>query len=212
MRRATGRLEHGFRRASYPLLVPLAVLFLSWLQVLTGCTAGHGTGAPDSPSAIGSGKVEGVPCYPVLAYQCGPASLAGVLNFYGEGVTPDEIAEAIFRKHIRGTVTLDMVLYARNKGFSAKWYSGSVDDIRRSVDQGVPLIVMVDFGFANVINNHYMVVVGYGPKGVIAHSAKMPEELTTWKHFLKRWDRTQRWTLRIEPEISPQSEKVPSKR
>jgi ABC-type bacteriocin/lantibiotic exporter with double-glycine peptidase domain len=212
VRRATGRLEHGFRRASYPLLVPLAVLFLSWLQVLTGCTAGPGTGAPDSPTAIGSGKVERVPFYPQLSYQCGPACLAGVLNFYGDGVTPNEIGEAIFRKHIRGTVTLDMVLYARNRGFSARWYSGSVDDIRRSVDQGVPLIVMVDLGFANVSNNHYMVVVGYRPEGVIAHSAKTPEELITWKHFLTRWDRTQRWTLRIEPGISPQSERAPNRR
>jgi len=212
VQRATGRLDHASRRASYPLLVSLAALTLLSLLALIGCTAGPRSRASNLPSANGSGKVEGVPFYPQLAYQCGPASLAGVLTFYSEDVMPDEIAEAIFRRHIHGTVTLDMVLYARNKGFSAKWYSGSADDIRRSVDQGVPLIVMVDLGFANVTNNHYMVVVGYSPKGVIAHSAKTREELITWNHFLTRWDRTNRWTLRIEPEISLQSEKAPSKR
>lgn len=209
MRRSEGHPEKAFRRAFYPLIVSLAALTLLSLLALIGCTAGSGSRASDLPTPIGSGKVENIPFYPQLAFQCGPASLAGVLTFYGEDVTPDEVADAIFRKHIRGTVTLDMVLYARHKGFSARWYSGSVDDIRRSVNEGVPLIVMVDLGFANVTNNHYMVVVGYSPEGVIVNSAKSREKLITWNHFLTRWDRTERWTLRIQSKTQSQTEHTP---
>jgi predicted double-glycine peptidase len=212
VRRSEGHPEKAFRQVFYALIVFLSALTLLSLLALIGCTAGPGSRASDLPTAIGSGKVENIPFYPQLAFQCGPASLAGVLTFYGEDVTPDEVADAVFRKHIRGTVTLDMVLYARHKGFSAKWYSGSVDDIRRSVNEGVPLIVMVDFGLANISNNHYIVVVGYNQDGVIVNSAKAREKLITWNHFLTRWDRTERWTLRIEPVIPVQSEKAPSKR
>ncbi|UCF82128.1 MAG: C39 family peptidase [Desulfobacteraceae bacterium] len=151
------------------------------------------------PASAGSGKVENVPFYSQLTYQCGPASLAGVLHFYGDAVTPDQIAGAIFRDNIHGTVTLDMVLYARKKGFSARWYSGSAYDIQCAVDGNVPLIVMVDLGFANLSKYHYMVVVGYEPKGIIVNSGKDREKLISWNRFLPRWKRTKSWTLRIQP-------------
>jgi len=206
---SAGHPEKAFRQAFKPLPLCMAVLAFSLSIALPGCIEGPGGMTSDLPASIGSGKVQNVPFYPQLAFQCGPACLAGVLSFYSEDVTPDEVADAIFRKNIRGTVTIDMLLYARHKGFSARWYSGSVDDIRRSVNEGVPLIVMVDLGFANVINNHYMVVVGYNADGVIVNSAKAREKLITWNHFLTRWDRTERWTLRIQPKTQPQTEHTP---
>ena len=182
-------------------LAPAFVLLS--LIIFQGCAAGPDRVTSGVSQSIGSGRVDKVPFYPQVSFQCGPASLAGVLNFFGEGVAPDEIAEAIFRRDIRGTVTLDMVLYARKRGFFAEWYNGSVDDIRRSVDERVPLIVMVDLGFASLSKNHFMVVVGYTPEGVIANSGKTREKLIPWKAFLARWNRTKRWALRIERETAP---------
>jgi ABC-type bacteriocin/lantibiotic exporter with double-glycine peptidase domain len=187
-------LSRPFRQMAVLLAVPAFLLIVA----LFGCASHAGAIASDLPTAISSGKVQNVPFYPQVSYQCGPASLAGVLSFYGGHVTPDQIAEAIFRKDLRGTVTLDMVLYARQKGFSARWYSGSADDIRRSVDEGVPLIVMVDLGLARVSRNHYMVVVGYSPEGIIANSGKVREKSISWSRFLTQWNRAGRWTLRVE--------------
>jgi len=188
--------QHSFFRPLPPLL-PAAYVFL-WLFVLAGCAAVPGRAPSGFTPPAGSRKVENVPFYPQTDDQCGPSSLAMVLNYYGEEVSPDEIAGAIFRENIRGTVTLDMVLYARQKAFSARWYSGSLDDIQRAVDGGVPLIVMVDIGFAGVSKNHYMVVVGYSPQGLVANSGKDREKLIGWGRFLTGWERTGRWTLRIE--------------
>ncbi|MBW2338773.1 MAG: C39 family peptidase [Deltaproteobacteria bacterium] len=209
MRRSEGHPEKAFRQAFHPRALCMAVLVFSLFIVLFGCVARPGGTTSDLAASIDSGKVKNVPFYAQLDFQCGPASLAEVLTFYGEDVTPDEVADAIFRKSIRGTVTIDMVLYARRKGFAARWYSGSADDIRRSVDRGVPLIVMVDLGFANISNNHYMVVVGYNPDGVIVNSAKAREKLITWNYFLSRWDRTDRWTLRIYSKTQPKTEHTP---
>jgi hypothetical protein len=190
-------------RAVHLLLRLIPAFGLFSLIIFQGCAAGPDSVTREVSPSIGFGKVNKVPFYPQVSFQCGPASLAGVLNFFGEGVTPDEIAEAIFRRDIRGTLTLDMLLYARKRGFLAEWYNGSVNDIRRSVDERVPLIVMVDLGFASVRKYHFMVVVGYTPEGVIANSGKTREKLIPWKNFLARWNRTKRWALRIEQKAAP---------
>ena len=59
--------------------------------------------------------IDDVPFYPQDDYQCGPASLASVISFWSDSVRPAEIAEEIFRKSVRGTVTIDMILYAQRK-------------------------------------------------------------------------------------------------
>jgi len=187
----------GFR--PLPVFVAAVTLFLA--VGLTGCAVSPGGASSAFSVPVGSGKVENVPFYSQLTYQCGPASLAGVLNFYGYAVTPDQIARAIFRDDIHGTVTLDMVLYVREKGFSAMWYSGSANDIQCAVDGDIPLIVMIDLGFANLSKYHYLVVIGYGPEGVIVNSGKEREQLMRWDRFLPHWQRTKCWTLRVEPGI-----------
>ena len=201
MLRLRGTPQKVFFRGFGPL--PLFVVALAFLLPITliRCAFSPVGTSSSFPAPAGSGKVENVPFYSQLTYQCGPASLSGVLNFYGEEETPDKIARAIFRGNIRGTVTLDMVLYAREKGFSARWYSGSTHDIQCAVDGGVPLIVMVDLGFANLSKYHYMVVVGYEPEGVIVNSGKEREKLIRWGRFLSPWKRTKCWTLRIEPKF-----------
>ena len=185
----------------WPLSIFVTAHTLLLVVGLTGCAV-----SPDEVSSTlftptVSGMVEDVPFYSQSAYQCGPASLAGVLNFYGDSVTPDQIARAIFRDNIHGTVTLDMVLYARERGYSASWYSGSVNDIQRAVDGDVPLVVMIDLGFANLRKSHYLVVIGHDQEGVIVNSGKEREKLMRWDRFLPRWQRTKCWTLRIEPKI-----------
>jgi ABC-type bacteriocin/lantibiotic exporter with double-glycine peptidase domain len=154
---------------------------------------------------VGAARLANVPFFPQLDYQCGPASLAGVLNYYGKRITPEEIARAIFRENIRGTVTLDMVLYAREQGLLARWFSGSVGEIVAAINNGSPLIVMVDYGFSVVSRNHYMVVVGYDPKGIVANSGASRETHISWSDFLPVWERAKRWTLNIEPKDSTQT-------
>ena len=201
MQRMKGTPSESNYRGLSPLPSLVAVLSFLLPIALIGCALSPDGTSTASPAPTGSGKVENVPFYSQLTYHCGPASLAGVLNFYSDGVTPDQIARAIFRDNIHGTVTLDMILYAREKSFSARWYSGSAYDIQCAVDGNVPLIVMVDLGFANLSKYHYMVVVGYGPEGVIVNSGKEREKLMRWDRFLSRWKRTKSWTLRIEPKF-----------
>jgi ABC-type bacteriocin/lantibiotic exporter with double-glycine peptidase domain len=143
--------------------------------------------------------IKNVPFYPQEKYQCGPASLAGILNFWGVTVLPEEIASEIYSRSARGTVTLDTVLYSEKKGLKASPYEGSFEDIKKKIDAGHPLIVMVDEGFWIYQKEHFMVVLGYYEKGVIVNSGKNQYEFIPLSDFLKSWGRTGHWTLLITP-------------
>jgi len=140
-----------------------------------------------------------VPFFPQDAYQCGPVSLAEVLAFWGLDVTPEEIAADVFSSRLSGTLSMDMVLYPRRKGFRASAYSGGVEDIHDKIRQGYPLVVLVDFGFSFVEKNHFMVIVGYNDNGVFAHSGRERGKFFSYGRLQNIWKKTGYWTLFIRP-------------
>ena len=143
--------------------------------------------------------IENVPFYPQTSYQCGPSSLAAVLNYWGVEVSPDEIAEEIYSTSARGTLDIDMVLYAERKGLLATQYKGNIQDLRENVDSRHPIIVLVDYGFSFVQKNHFMVVIGYNEHGLFVYSGKDKEKFILGKDFQESWEKTKSWTLLIKP-------------
>ncbi|NWF98783.1 MAG: peptidase C39 family protein [Nitrospirae bacterium] len=141
--------------------------------------------------------IENVPFFPQEEYQCGPASLAGVLNYYGLKISPEEIANEIYSKSARGTLTIDMVLFAQKIGMSAKQYSGSLDDIRKNIDNKNPVIVMIDTGIFFVQQYHFMVITGYNEEGIIVNSGKVQNKFMPENNFLNMWEKTKYWMLEI---------------
>jgi len=141
--------------------------------------------------------IRDVPFYPQEEYQCGPASLASVLGYWDADSDPDEIAGDIFSTSARGTLTVDMILYAKKKGFHAEQFRGSMEKLMDAVDSGHPLIVLVDFGISLIQVNHFMVVIGYTNDGIIVHSGKTPNRSLQEKDFLSAWKKTDYWALLI---------------
>lgn len=169
------------------------ILFLS-LPLLFSCA-----GTPDVRESRGSRIIENVPFYPQEAYQCGPSSLSGVLNYWRVDVSPDEIAQEIYSKTAKGTLNIDMILYAEKRGLKVHHYEGSFEDIKGNIDSGYPVIVMVDYGFWVFQQNHFMVVVGYNEDGVIVNSGREQFKFIPCKNFLRSWEKTKFWTLLITP-------------
>jgi ABC-type bacteriocin/lantibiotic exporter with double-glycine peptidase domain len=147
----------------------------------------------------GSQLIEDVPFFRQKKYQCGPASLAGVLSFWGVMLSPADVSKEIFSPSARGTLDQDMVFYAESKGLKATRYRGSLEDLTDKVDSGCPLIVLVDRGYLVYQQNHFMVVVGYKPNGIIAHSGTDPRKLIPLRSFLRSWEKTGFWTLFVRP-------------
>jgi predicted double-glycine peptidase len=92
-----------------------------------------------------------------------------------------------------------MGFYAEKKGLRASQYRGSLEDLKSNIDSNRPLLVLVDDGFWVYEQAHYMVVVGYDTGGLIVNSGKEQGRFIPLNRFLKSWERTKFWTLRITP-------------
>ncbi|MCL5022645.1 MAG: C39 family peptidase [Nitrospirae bacterium] len=178
----------GSLQERLPLLFVLVVF-------LCGCA--HPGGIPEAQKTAGLRIVENVPFFPQEDYQCGPSSLAGVLSYRGVPVTPAEVAKAIYSRSAGGTLNIDMLLYARAQGLEASQYSGGWDDLRKRIDAGQPLIVLVDYGFSVLQVNHFMVVLGYNENGVVANSGRHEKKFIPLEDFMKAWEKTKYWTLLV---------------
>ncbi|MDA8214347.1 MAG: C39 family peptidase [Nitrospiraceae bacterium] len=152
-----------------------------------------------------------VPFYPQEDYQCGPASLAGVLNYRGVSVTPDDVAKDIYSESARGTLNIDMLLYVNKKGLYALQYAGNWDDIKKKINNKYPLIVLVDYGFSVYQADHFMVIVGYNDDGVVVNSGKTEHMFIDKEKFLKAWKRTNYWTLLIKQKTEVSSQQSEEK-
>jgi ABC-type bacteriocin/lantibiotic exporter with double-glycine peptidase domain len=183
-------------RNSLVLAVLVGLIFLSCVREdLT-----HLEG--DVPEDRGvSHYISDVPFFPQSKYQCGPASLASVLNYYEYRVTPEEIAKAIYRKQLRGTLSMDLLLFVQGMGFDAMAYRGNLTDLKDHIASDRPLIVFQDLGYPLLPIRHFSVVIGYDETKniLILHSGKRANKATPYKGFLRSWVKMDNWTLLILP-------------
>lgn len=177
------------------LLQPLSfVSVILFAMHLWSCSPAEVRQEKDNPAII----IDNVPFFSQEDYQCGPSSLAGVLNYLGIAVTPEEITHDIFSEKARGTLTADMVLYPQKKGLSATQYKSDLPDLKRNLSSGNPVIILVDYGIFFYQVNHFMVVVGYNDEGVFANSGSHKNRFIPENSLLKLWKKTGYWTLLIK--------------
>jgi ABC-type bacteriocin/lantibiotic exporter with double-glycine peptidase domain len=147
--------------------------------------------------------ISAVPFFPQSNYQCGPAAaaLASVLNYYGCQVTPGEIAEAIYKKRLKGTLSIDLTLFARRRGFNARTFKGSISDLKGHISKDRPLIVFQDLGYPLLPIRHFSVVIGYDDaEGILVlHSGKRRNKVVSYERFLRSWAEMDYWTLLVLP-------------
>jgi predicted double-glycine peptidase len=176
-----------------------AILFLCALLSLNGCATAQDTAAQGRITRIE------VPFFPQEDFQCGPAALATVLNYwYGKagmakGLTPEEIVAEIYSPSARGVLGIDLELYARKEGFQTQQVAGTVDALKSSVDKGIPAVVLVDYGFSVYQRNHFMVVKGYTDSALLVNSGRRENELIANGDLLKVWKKTGYWMLLVKP-------------
>ena len=182
------------------------------LSLLFSCAITNGPdegGLKRQSAAQGSHVLQNVPYYSQADHQCGPASMAEVLGYYGYGATPDAIASSIYSKTAKGTLCIDMLIYSRRAGFEASQYSGGKRDLMKQIDRGRPLIVFVDYGFWVYQRGHFMVVDGYDANGPIVNSVDGPFERIPWEEFMGPWKKTGYWTLLIEKQKTRKNPAAP---
>lgn len=144
-----------------------------------------------------------IPSVPFIEQKddfCGPASLAMVMNFYGANVTQDEIAKEIYSPELKGTLSMELVLYPIKKGFEAEMYNGNLDDLKQKVRAVSPLIVSVKER-EDADRAHYMVVWGYDDKDkkIFAHTGRKERIAIRYEDFIEMWKRAGFLTVWMYP-------------
>jgi predicted double-glycine peptidase len=176
----------------------LCLLCLCMLLLSNGCAA------TEKLSGERLTVVE-VPFFPQETFQCGPAALATVINYwYGKtgaakSLTHDTIAREIYSPSARGVLGIDLELYARKQGFQARQIAGTIDELKTSLDKSIPPIILVDYGFSRYQRNHFMVVKGYSDSALLVNSGRKESERVGNEDLLKVWKKTGYWMLLVKP-------------
>jgi ABC-type bacteriocin/lantibiotic exporter with double-glycine peptidase domain len=154
--------------------------------------------------------VQNVPFYPQLVAQCGPASLAAVLNYWGKQVTPEEIAREIYVPRLKGSLSLDLWRYANGQNLEATVHRGSLEYLQTHLRQNEPIVASLNLGYKLVPLGHFLVVVGLDPshRVVIAHSGREKDMRIPFDEFLSAWEKTGYWSLLVKPRTEAQRSKV----
>lgn len=140
-----------------------------------------------------------VPFFPDDGELCGPVSLAAVLHYWDRPVPLSSITEAIYSEQAGGTLPHDLLWFARQQGLQGERRTGNLEQIRKSIDQGVPLILLVGTGNSRFPANHLLVVTGYDSDAVYVHSATF-RNLRLPNHNLQAlWKPHDNWMLLIAP-------------
>ena len=180
------------------------LLFYLFIPILVSCTTQIPQREASSDDA-GNSKSRHItaPFFPQEKNQCGPASLASILQFYGIETTPDEISNEIYLPRIKGTLNIDLVFYARSKGMNAEAYHGDMADLKKRISEERPLLLFLNLGLKVFPAGHYIVVTGFDDKDKIiyAHSGSERDKPIRYSEFIRAWERGDFWTLLVTPKI-----------
>lgn len=164
-----------------------------WLKMVIGllalCTAVSGHAL----------EVRGVPFIRQDSQYCGPASLAAVMTFHGKPMDQQVIGRAVYSEKLQGALITDLENFAREQGLATLLDTGTSAELKKFLEQGRPVIVLVDTGYLRVPRFHYLVLIGYTDSGFVAHTGYEPSVLFTYPRFEKIWKKAGNSFLLVYP-------------
>lgn len=179
------------------------------LAALLSACAGRALNPPDAAALSHFPErvlLKDVPFHAQDAYQCGPASLAMILNQRHIAVTPDELKDRVYLPERQGTLQIEMVAAARQRDLLVYPLDKKLEAILTEVTAGNPVLVMQNLAFNWYPQWHYAVVIGYdlSARELIVHSGLNRAQREPFMVFLRTWDRADRWArVMLPPDALP---------
>lgn len=168
---------------------------LAAFALLSGCAP---TTAPVAPPGARRVLLE-VPHSRERAQRGGVAALSSVLAYWGRAAAPGELREELDRDSFQGALTGDVVKAAQRRGFSAEVLDATLAQVKRHLDEGRPLIAVVEEGVWRR-RGRYLVLIGYDEdrRGVYAHGRRA-YRFYPYETFFRHWASTRRAALLLRP-------------
>ncbi|MDC8830799.1 PA2778 family cysteine peptidase [Alteromonas gilva] len=145
--------------------------------------------------------IKDVPFYPQQAFYCGPTTLAEVFSFYGEPVSPNQIAPKLFIPEYEGSLKVEMVSATRQFDLLPYTDNGNLQQIIQLVSDDIPVIVFQNLSIALFPQWHYAVVIGFDleRREIELHTGVTPNHRMSFELFEKTWRRGDYWFLAPVP-------------
>ena len=173
------------------------------VSLLAGCASTPewpvpGTDQPSTPDPV---VLEDVPFYPQERYQCGPASLAMMLNSQGLQTDPEILKELVYIPGREGSLQVEMVAAARAHGMLVYPLEKELESVLGEVASGNPVLVMQNLRFGWWPQWHFAVVIGYdaGERDLILHTDTRKREAIDLEVFSNTWGRADNWAVTVLP-------------
>src|SRR5690606_17319212 len=139
----------------------------------------------EDPPGKSSRRIANLPRKLQKRSYCAPNTLANVLTFTGIKATQDDVAARIMRG--AGTRWPELLDFLKDvKGIAYRGFFGTLDLLRRCIDNDVPVITTEYFG----MSGHALAIIGYDDTAglLIAQDPRFFEPVEIAYHeFLRSW-------------------------
>jgi hypothetical protein len=146
-------------------------------------------------------QIPAVPFFEQDALQCGPASLAMVLNHWGKRVTPQDLTPQMFLPGREGSLQLEVLAASRRGGMLAVPLAPTLLALLAEVAAGHPVIVLQNLSLPIAPVWHYAVVTGYdlNAQTIVLHSGPTRDLRMSLTAFENTWARSAHWSVTVVP-------------
>ncbi len=177
---------------------PAGVLLLGLLlSILAGCASTPRLNETSERTLPRQVFIEGVPFHAQRDYQCGPASLAMVLNQSGVAVPMETLIPQVFIPGREGSVQPEMLATVRRHGRIPFVLNDSFDALLTEIAAGRPVVVMQNLSLPAWPMWHYAVAIGYDrdTEEMTLHSGEEAQRIESFRRFDATWARSGRWSF-----------------
>ncbi|MFB9868175.1 PA2778 family cysteine peptidase [Vreelandella sulfidaeris] len=182
-----------------------AGVFIIFL-VLTGCARNPVLLQSSYQSLPPQEEIVNLPFFSQTKFQCGPATLAMVLNYQGVDTDIEQLTPQLFLPHREGSVQPEMLATVRRYEQLAFPIRGTMDALLNHLAAGDPVVVMQNLSLPIYPMWHYAVAIGYDlpDETLILRSGEIRRHTMSFSRFDATWARAKRWGFIIaEPGTIP---------
>jgi hypothetical protein len=181
----------------------MAGVLLWAAALLAGCAAPQISGLlerrpPDLPARV---EIAQTPFFPQEEYQCGPASLATVLQHAGQAASPESLRPQLYVPGRQGSLQAEMLAGARRHGLLAYPPAPNVEALLRETAAGTPAVVLQNLALDWAPLWHYAVAIGYDleAREIVLRSGVTRRLAMSLDTFERTWARGGYWAMLALP-------------
>lgn len=132
---------------------------------------------------------------PQRDYECGPASLATVLQWQGLNIKDSDLVPQVYLPERKGSLQVELLAATRRHGLIPYVIDKNMTALLKEVKAGNPVLVLQNLGLDWYPKWHYAVVIGYDIKKdkIILRSGEIKRHENSFSLFERTWRRGKYW-------------------